>query len=584
MSRSAEFKPRNRTARAASVVGNPATARLDDAVGNCFPGLELDVRNLDGRFFPGLLFRIVAAPLTPLPGTPADEGGARLVSVCWQNDPMLPERSPEPWVQALLSALSGDAGNTLSVGRWYLQWVEQGGKRISMIQPNGQPYDGKPVWRMVRSLVPGLPLRIGLVRRDAPVPQPVIELHGYRRVYTTPDGVISPVFEPGELTQSLCNPWQHDFRDCACYYWASNHPDVVMGQAKGPEVPGGDPQDATTALTYLDWLRRDRTPAGEVAAPDVRSAARPDQIDHFEINWRWQELNFVIGGREIADAYVPPKPGHAQPYKDAAELIAALENDLAPMEMTLALEYLYSLFSLHAPSEAPQDRWPTMRDDLMAVRQSLTIVAVSEMTHLRWVNQLLWELDRAGFYPPGKHYTPVVRHSHQGPVGLDGLHGPALRVFDFEAVDAYIRVERPGGPLDTAYARTVATLEQRGADGQHLYPRHLYELAAKIDSDGVQHWERFREMRRTLSTYRHARPLPYLRNVRLGSPKETAAALEAYEALQSDLRHAYAHEAAREFELAQQAIGRARKLMDVLNREAESLAARGIGVPFFSVP
>ena len=48
------IKPRNRTARAAGVVGNPASARLDAAVGNCFPGLELDVRNLDGRFFPGL--------------------------------------------------------------------------------------------------------------------------------------------------------------------------------------------------------------------------------------------------------------------------------------------------------------------------------------------------------------------------------------------------------------------------------------------------------------------------------------------------------------------------------------------------
>ena len=33
---------------------------LDDAVANCYPGLELDVRNLDRRFFPGLVIDFVA--------------------------------------------------------------------------------------------------------------------------------------------------------------------------------------------------------------------------------------------------------------------------------------------------------------------------------------------------------------------------------------------------------------------------------------------------------------------------------------------------------------------------------------------
>jgi hypothetical protein len=572
-----EIKPRNRTARAAGVIGNPASARLSDAVGNCFPGLELDVRNLDGRFFPGLLFRIVAMPVAPIAGTPADEGGARLVTVDWQNDPMLPERSEEPWVQTLLAALSGDVGNTLSVGRWYLQWIEQGGKRISTEQPNGQIYDGKPVWRMLRSIAPDEPLSIGLVRRDAQA-DPIV-LQGYRRRYTTPDGVISTAFEPGELTQSLCNPWQHDFRDCACYYWASNHPDVVLGQTEGATIPGGDPKDATTALTYLDWLRRDRTPAGEVAAPSTRTAARPDQIDHFEINQHWQTLPFVIGGREIGAVYEPPIPDHATPYTHAAEMIEALEHQLAPMELTLALEYLYSLFSLCAPAEAPKDRWLTMADDLAAVRQSLTLVAVGEMTHLRWVNQLLWELHRAGFYPHGKPYEPALKHSAHGPIGLAGLHHPALRPLDYEALDAYVRVERPGGKLDTAYARCVATLEQP------QYPRHLYELAVKIDSDGMQHYERFREMRRTLQAYRGAaKPWPYLRDIRLGTPEETKAALDLYVELLGQLREGYVCEAQRDFAAAQQAIGAARQTMDRLNRECEALAARGLGVPFFDVP
>jgi hypothetical protein len=48
--------PRNLTARAAvRIAGNPVTTRLESGVGNCFPGLEFDHRNLDRRFFPGLV-------------------------------------------------------------------------------------------------------------------------------------------------------------------------------------------------------------------------------------------------------------------------------------------------------------------------------------------------------------------------------------------------------------------------------------------------------------------------------------------------------------------------------------------------
>ena len=33
--------------------------------------------------------------------------------------------------------------------------------------------------------------------------------------------------EAGELTQGLCSPWQNDYRECSCYYWASARPDFV---------------------------------------------------------------------------------------------------------------------------------------------------------------------------------------------------------------------------------------------------------------------------------------------------------------------------------------------------------------------
>src|SRR5882757_8129646 len=44
----------NAAAGAQLVVGNSVSTRLESAIGNCFPGLEFDARNLERRFFPFL--------------------------------------------------------------------------------------------------------------------------------------------------------------------------------------------------------------------------------------------------------------------------------------------------------------------------------------------------------------------------------------------------------------------------------------------------------------------------------------------------------------------------------------------------
>src|SRR5215470_1794621 len=97
--------PRNLTARGLrglqAVVGNPASTRLDSGVANCFPGLEFDVRILETRFFPGLLFRYIVAPLDPEPDAIPNQQGVRLLYIDYLQDPMLPETSVEDWVQEL---------------------------------------------------------------------------------------------------------------------------------------------------------------------------------------------------------------------------------------------------------------------------------------------------------------------------------------------------------------------------------------------------------------------------------------------------------------------------------------------------
>src|SRR3712207_8764033 len=40
---------------------------------------------------------------------------------------------------------------------------------------------------------------------------------------------------PGELTQSLCSPWQNDYRECGCYYWAASRPDYVNVEPRSEE-------------------------------------------------------------------------------------------------------------------------------------------------------------------------------------------------------------------------------------------------------------------------------------------------------------------------------------------------------------
>jgi hypothetical protein len=60
-----KLQARNRTARIARVraAGNPVVTELESGVGNCFPGLEIDLRNLDRRFFPYLAVDVAAGEM-----------------------------------------------------------------------------------------------------------------------------------------------------------------------------------------------------------------------------------------------------------------------------------------------------------------------------------------------------------------------------------------------------------------------------------------------------------------------------------------------------------------------------------------
>ena len=598
--------PRNLTARAAyHVAGNPATSRPEDAVGNCYPGLELDVRNLDRRFFPGLVFDYVARDDKFSPYSQPKIYGALLRFI----DTMDPDLATDhDLASSLLSDLEGDAGTALGTGTWYLDWVEQHGKRIHMEkqQPDDDtaaPLDGLFVWRIIRGLDPlrrqpgaeDAVVTIGLVcradgRRET--------LRGWRRTFADErTGVLSLAYVPGELLQSLCSPWQHDFRDCGCHYWAANHPDVVLGAVLPGSQTLADDASANPerANVLLDWLRADRRAELDAAALNYVGRNRPYQLDHYEINHRWQDLNVVIDDIEIGTTWSPTTEELAKPFDTPAELAAILRERLAPLEMALAIEYLYARFTVVAPEDAASDEHPTLRDDVTFIRHFLLLTATSEMVHLRLANQLLWELYEAGLVvdPP---YKPVLEPAQRIPAPMPRGESPydatssspppgdgwqwrrrSLRPLTLDVLDDFIAIEHPDAAIDVSYQRVAATLRLP------IYPPHLYPSAQRILNDGNDHYGRFRDIRRLVeSTYASAPAPAYLRPVDIGTTTQARAALDAYDAIRTKLKDAYADEAQNHVAASAPFVLAARQSMHTLLEIGEELAAGGVGIPFWT--
>jgi hypothetical protein len=92
---------------------------------------------------------------------------------------------------------------------------------------------------------------------------------------------------PGELTQGLCSPWQHDYRECSCYYWPATRPDFVNIEPSPDGVSRGD-----------NWLSKDRT--GEYVLDD-RADSR--LVTYGELFTEWEKnLRFQIKGRDAEES------------------------------------------------------------------------------------------------------------------------------------------------------------------------------------------------------------------------------------------------------------------------------------------
>jgi hypothetical protein len=452
--------PRNRTARlaAARAAGNPIVTELASGVGNCFPGLEFDARNLDRRFFPYLVVDFVddiVVNQVELARAEADGVTGDLLTAL--------REAAKPATQWRVARLSGTFAGF--------------GARDLVVAQLGPTTEGPPDgWTAVRLLVPGTEVTITLQADSGKQ----LELAAARASYLRDDGAFAEMFAAGELTQSLCSPWTHDFRDCGCFYWASNHPDIVQ-----PAVPAPSAVDDPAFAVRVSWLRSDR-----VTSPPAPDPQHQGELRHHEINARWQELDVVVDGREQRMPYAPDVvPGVAL---DPAALVPTLRY-AAGVEQAVMLEYLAAAFSLNR--DAGDDN-STVRQDVAVAQFEIMRVAQSEMRHLKAVNGLLLHEHQVsgavGAFQPVLGVATVIP-------GAGGMRVPSMsfRPLTAQVLEDFVQIEAPSKSVDALYGRILATYQRAGRDTQAA-------TVAQIMAEGADHFASFRVIKELLGRHQES--------------------------------------------------------------------------------
>jgi hypothetical protein len=275
--------------------GNPYSVLTRAAISNCFPGLESDFRNLWRNIFHGLTISendnyvlfdssgqsLQGRRIVGINGKPTMVMGEGPVFPGGDSVPLTTTQNPSgaafmEWSN-FFASLGLKAGDTVT-----LQFTP-GAADLPVLVTAKQLEN--------TTAFPALPF----VMRDIFLPNSV---------------AISPVLlRPGELTQGLCAPWQNDYRECACYYWAATRPDYVNIEPGENGLSKGDM-----------WLQKRRT--GEYV-PDNRVDSRLFSYNDLFQNWEG-ELNFIINGRDALSS------GTVETSDDVVRKVTGNGHDTSP--------------------------------------------------------------------------------------------------------------------------------------------------------------------------------------------------------------------------------------------------------------
>lgn len=512
------------------IVGNPVATRLESGVGNCFPGLECDLRNLERRFFPFMEVEAIGNFLLVAAIDLDDVDKARAADTILPADAVVYQTLAEDIAAdrlVLIARMSGTFGllgeKTFDLALIAIddQPAVDGDFADTSTGPGRRPSDA---WTAIRLLTEGTDVSLTF-RRQGSTDRPTLTARRAR--YLDDNGALSAAFLPGELTQSLCSPWTHDFRDCGCFYWASNHPDIAQ-----PVLPSGGATDQTWGRD-VPWQRRNRT-VGTAPPPQATAAsATPIELRHYEINNRWQELHFVIGRREIVAPYTPSAVEQATPLPSLAGLLEHLRY-AAGVELAVAQEYLSAAYSLKSPSDPSVAGNAELRDDIRVTRAELMRIAIGEMRHTRAVNDII-----RGLMAPGT-YEPALRVASRIPGAAGQLRDMVMRPATREAIRDFIDIEAPSAGVDGLYSRILATLVTPPADVAQVATDEWREALRSIIAEGENHFQTFLDMQEWLANYAET---DYLRSVAPIRPPAGNAVNQqlqaAYAAMLVNLRDGY---------------------------------------------
>ena len=471
--------------------GNPVSTRLESGIGNCFPGLECDLRNLERRFFPFLemdpIDNFIFLASVDTDGVAHAEAAGDLSQAdasvyAGLADDLKAGRS------VLVSRIAGTFGVlgplSLNLGLPALGQAPaiDGDLTIPSTGPGRKPPDA---WTAIRLLNEGTDVTLVFVNDDG---SKTSTLTAKRARYLDDNGALSAAFLPGELSQSLCSPWTHDFRDCGCFYWASNHPDIAQ-PLLSPGTPAGQPWNAP-----VPWERRDRTVRATPPAKATEAPSEPIELRHYEINNRWQELHFVVGGREITAPFSPTAVQGA-PFRDLTELLANL-NYAAGVELAVAQEYLAAAFSLKPDSDPSLQANPDLPGDVKAARAELMRIAIGEMRHTRVVNDVIRGLSDAGKFEPALRVASQVPHQNPGP-----FRPVMARAATRQAIDDFIQIEAQSTGVDGLYNNILATLQFPPADVKNRVTDEWIQAIRSVIAEGEDHFETFLNIQEWLSSH-----------------------------------------------------------------------------------
>lgn len=266
--------------------GNPWNTKPVTAISNCFPGLEFDFRVIWRRMFEGLT--LIECHNLVVDAEPPHAGlkHHRLLAI---EDPATGTGRLSlvvPTKGVPMPGYEGDLGNLNNKnGVSFMEWANS---LARIHEARGRTIFG--YFTAKKS-----PEEVLMPEKEADVAKLIkVELTVRPIFETSPvDGkpmapISRQLVEPGELTQGLCSPWQNDYRECACYYWAASRPDYVN------VVDGAD-----GTSTGNNWMAIDR-PAGGGYVLDDRSDGAVWSYDQLFQNWQGF-LKFVVGGSEEQD-------------------------------------------------------------------------------------------------------------------------------------------------------------------------------------------------------------------------------------------------------------------------------------------